>query len=230
MAVTVTPCCLRFLLEASGVGGFHGCDDLIIVAGGDELGEKLRFFGDRLSGGRRKRHALSLDRGADAGCLAELHRIADEPVGDVDRRAGALTQRQGKCIARRWATIAIDEKSALICRQTPFRLEPWRSQQLQPERGIADGAADIEAVACHGAPAQHRLALRQQADGGDRDGERPEGVASVAADKLDAGAPLVPPVGPWRRPRARAAREARGGPRSTGRHAAEHPWRRDRRG
>src|SRR6185503_3695215 len=115
---------LGFLLEASGMGGFHGCDDLIIVAGADELGEKLRFFGDRLSGGRRKRHALSLDRGADAGCSAELHRIADEPVGDVDRRAGTLTQRQGKCIARRWAAVAIDEKSALICQQTPFSLEP----------------------------------------------------------------------------------------------------------
>src|SRR3954469_10426275 len=78
---------LGFLLESASMGGFHGGDDLVIVASRDQFGEELWLPADCLARSRLKRHARSLDRGADAGCLAELHRIADEPVGHIDRRA-----------------------------------------------------------------------------------------------------------------------------------------------
>src|SRR6476659_3864731 len=173
-----------FLLEAARMRCFHGGHDLVVVAGRDQLGEKLTLLGDRLGGRGRERDACRLDRRAHARGRAKLGGIADEPVRDVDRRTGALPQRQGKRGPRRGAAVAIDEKRALVRRKTPFHLKPWRSQQLQSERCIADGAADIEAIACYGPPSQHRLALRQEANRGDGDGERPKGGASIAANKV----------------------------------------------
>src|SRR6476619_837397 len=158
-----------------------GGHDLVVVAGRDQLGEKLTLLGDRLGGRGRERDARRLDRRAHARGRAKLGGIANEPVRDVDRRTGALPQRTGKRGPRRGPAVAIDEKRALIRRKSPFHLKPWRPQQLKPERSIADGTADIETVASHGAPAQDRLALRQHADRGDRNCERPERGASVAA-------------------------------------------------
>src|SRR5262249_38388518 len=152
--------------------------------GCDQFGEKLRLLDDHLYGGGRERHASRLDGGADAGGRAKLGRVADEPVGDIDCRASALPQRQGERGSSRGAAIAIDKKRAILIGQPPFRRKLWLAQKLKPERCITDGTADIETVAAHGAAAQHRLALRQHADRGDRDGERPKRGASVAADKL----------------------------------------------
>src|SRR5436309_13153124 len=52
---------LGFLFEAAHMRCFHGGYDLIVIAGGDQLSEKLRLFGNRLAGSRRKRHASGLD-------------------------------------------------------------------------------------------------------------------------------------------------------------------------
>src|SRR5512132_3019403 len=47
---------LCFLLEAIRMRCFHGSNDLVIVAGSDQLGEQLRLFGNHLAGGKRKGH------------------------------------------------------------------------------------------------------------------------------------------------------------------------------
>src|SRR6478736_5104175 len=52
---------LCFLLEAARMRCFHGGNDLVIVTGSDQLGERFRLFGNHLAGGRRKRHASRLD-------------------------------------------------------------------------------------------------------------------------------------------------------------------------
>ncbi len=78
----------------------------------------------------------------------------------------------------------------------PVGIDRFGEADAQPERGIADRAADEERVAGAGAGARHHAAGRDLAEGGDRDRQRSGGADRVAAEqRAGEGAEVVGEAG-----------------------------------
>src|SRR6516162_912481 len=165
------PVLFGFFGEGARVRRLHGCNDLVIIAGSDQISEQIWRLGDGLGSSSGQRRFCRLDCGADARGLAEFRGVDNKPVGDVDGGACALAQRQHQRVACRRAPVAFDEEVALVVRKPPFLGELRCLQKPQSKGGIADRAADTESVAGHGTTAKYRLSLWQHPHRGDGYGE-----------------------------------------------------------
>ena len=163
---------------------------LVIIAAGQDRGERIRLQGQPGAGGVRQGHARCLDLGASAGGAAELVEITDQPVRHIHRRVGMREDRGAQRKARPWHSVAIEQHRGEIGREA-FRRSPARD--IEPERGIPDGARHEDGIADAG-PA--------------RAGALPCGTVPIAVTEIDSG-PGVDTVSPPSSGTANSAMSAR---------------------
>ena len=119
------------------------------------------------------------DGRADLGGAAELGEIAGEAVRDIHGSGGMGAHGFGQRIARLRQQITREQMLALRLGQLPVLALAHR----KPERGVADGARNEDAVAGLGAGAAHHGALRHAAEHRDRDRDRPGRAVGIAAEQ-----------------------------------------------
>src|SRR4029077_13974356 len=107
--------------------------------------------------------------GRHAGHLANMAEIGEEPIRHVDHRVSDAGEARAQLSTRVWELETRGERSAMLGRQ----LLVAAAQHLKPEKRVADGAADPDPVARLGTVATDFPVLRDLADRGQSEHNRP---------------------------------------------------------